>query len=202
MGRKKKIEWEENKMADILVLLGAYDQYKKIEKPETEFEQFYLSTKERRKYEFRSKANRMINEKLLDKGIHLYNRTTKKFYRRNVRCGVKPNGKLGYYFVCVMDSVMEDRVLTEIMFRHIFDNCINYTKNFRNEKGYNDCYLAILGFQFDRIQLENEKYKPTKIYISNKIKKAHKSYVVITSYSKIDIFREGCRNKSPIVSSI
>lgn len=190
---KTKKDIRENGLADILVMIGAYQEYVNSMVVEEDFETFYLANRNYKKYMYQSKANRMINEELLKQGIHIFNRTSKKFYRINRRRGVKISGKVGNYFVCVMDYVMDNNVLADILFKDILNNCRNYSREINNKEIYTQCFNVLLDFQIKTLAKVEKEYNDSENNPSNRMKKAKKSIDIIRAYSGKENFRIKCR---------
>lgn len=189
-----KNKYEESKLSDVAVLVGAHMLYKETYSPEENFERYY-HRKFYLKYKFQTTSNKRARAYLKSNGQKASNRIIKGFYRRNIRRSPKLKSVLSHYVIYMMDYVFEHDEVKKIFFHEIMNGCCFYSKDIKREDSYRDCLQILIGFQYNRLaEYIHNNYKE-HCKASKTMERMKKCYDSLHSYDKLALFRSLCREQ-------
>ncbi len=183
---KKGKKYEENKMAEFLVILGSADTYRKVNGSLKGYEEDYLKNKNRESYYYKNQklGNQIISQEIKGKNFFFIKCKTKRLYRypKNSK---KIDKNLVVYFEYLIGKIADEDVLKEIAIKHILllDTCDT------EARFHNACLNHILGGQYRRLVFiaTQQREVETSIFQKNVKEKARR---ILEALEKVEEFRE------------
>lgn len=152
VGKKNK-RFEENKLAEMVAMVGTYMKYASISSDMEKFEEYYADNIGNKKfyYSAQRKVDANFREHLKEKGISYSARKMRRFYRYNNSRKPKIELILSDYFDYVMNYIESNDILKKINTCRIIVPCYNFTEKESEPKSYDSCLQYILAWYYDRI---------------------------------------------------
>ncbi len=187
LGKKGK-KYKENKLAEMLALLGGAWKYLEEYDGLMGYEEYYMENRERPSFHYKMQryADKKIRKELKEKKIYCRKWKTKRFYRYNISAkSVVVEDELFYYFKSVMDEILDNVVLSQISLNNILNDC-----QCELDSQYDICLNIILDWQYKRLIKLKTNFT---VFDEKKKEKAKKLLDKLNNYAHFGDFKNKCQ---------
>ena len=187
---KKRKKYDENKLAEMVALVGGAMKYIELYGNLNGYDKYYMENKCKESFHYRMQnyANKIIIKDLNYKRIHCRRWKVKTFYRYRKKDHNRIDIELYYYFTYIMDYILNYSILTDILTKNILQDC-KYAMNIDNSEK-KDCLDTILDWNYKRLL----KFKANILILDEKKReKSNKLLDMLNTYPRFEIFRGECQ---------
>lgn len=189
-----KSNFEENTFANLVSLVGFYENYRNshigpINK--NEFMEYYNEhfCKDGVHYRTQKRANLLIYTHLRNKSIKCKKNKFKRYYRYKLSYNPQMDTAFYPYFEYIMNYILENEILKELAICHIIQPCKSYSNIPDMNAPYRECLEKILGTLYIKIY-----HCSCNVIASHNQKERAKNIISnLKSYNKFDDFMTYCR---------
>lgn len=192
--RRHGKNYEENRLAEMVALIGGSIQYLEQNKDLSKYEEYYLENKKRDGFHYKMQriGDKFIRTNLKSERIYCKRSRTKRFYRYNTnQNSSRVEEQLYHYFRFVMDQIMKDEILKKITWNHILEEC-----KCSLDSEYDICLNKILDWQYKRLIKIKTNFT---IQDMKKKEKAQNVLYKLNSYPRFGRFKNECQKSHGII---
>ena len=177
----------ENKMGEMLILVGSAMRYISLHNSLDGFEEYYNENREKVGFHFRAQkyGDKIIRQELKTMEIYCKKGRTKRYYRYSLRGRNSIEKELYHYFKYIMDYILENELLINIVMDSILNDC-----KCPKDSDYKICINKILDWQYKRLVDASTSFTGFSVKKKELAKEVLNDF---NGYSKLTTFKNQCQ---------